>query len=178
MWRSAPAERELLQSRQSLREAVARHLLEIRVDRVADRHVEVGQEVLAFGDLHVAALGDAHRVGERVRVILERLRHLLGGLQEELLRVVAQALGIAERLGGADAEQDVVRVGVRRLQIVHVVGADHRQPEILCDRRQAAVHEPLLFDAVPLHLEEEVVRAEDVAIRRRRFYRLPILLMR
>ena len=107
---------------------------------------------------------------------LNDLRHLVGGLQEELLRVVAQPLRVAERLAGADAQQDVVRVRVGVAQVVHVVGADQRQLQIARDRREAAVDEPLLLDAVPLHLEEEVVRAEDVAIGRRRLDRLALLL--
>ena len=69
-------------------------------------------------------------------------------------------------------------MGVGGLQIVHVVGADQRQPEIPGDRRQPAVDEALLFDPVPLHLEKEIVRPQDVAIRCRCFDGLAVLLMR
>ena len=53
-------------------------------------------------------------------------------------------------------------VVVRLPQVVHVVRADERQPEIGGDGRQPAVDDPLVVDAVVLHLEEEIVRAEDV----------------
>ena len=79
---------------------------------------------------------------------------------------------------GADAQQDVVRVRVGVAQVVHVVRADQRQLQIARDGRQPAVDEPLLLDAVPLHLEEEVFGAEDVAIRAGRLDRLAFLLMR
>ena len=115
------------------------------------------------------------RVGERVGMVFEDLRHLLGRLQEELLRVVAQPLRIVEPLAGTDAEEDVVRVCVGVAQVVHVVGADEAEAEIARDSRDPAVDQPLLLDAVPLHLEEEVARAEDVAIGRGRFNRLAIL---
>jgi len=39
-------------------------------------------------------------------------------------------------------------------------------------------HQPLFFDPVPLHLEKEIVRPQDVAICCRRFDRLAVLLMR
>ena len=69
-----------------------------------------------------------------------------------------------------------MRVGLA--QVVHVVGAHERQAEILRDRRNAAVDDALLLDAVPLHLEEEVLGAEDVPVRGRRVARLLFLLVR
>ena len=40
--------RQLLQPRQPLREAFAHHVLEVVVERIRRRHVEVGQEILAL----------------------------------------------------------------------------------------------------------------------------------
>ncbi len=57
-------------------------------------------------------------------------------------------------------------------QIVHVVRAHERQIELLGQRHETGVHDPLLVDALVLHLEEEVPRPEDVAIARRRLERL------
>ena len=111
----------------------------------------------------VAALGDEERVAERVREIAEHGRHLLGGLEEELIAVIPEALGVVHGAARADAQQDVVRDVIAVIQVVHVVRADERQAEVLRDRHQPAVHDLLILDAVPLHLEEEVVRSEDVA---------------
>ena len=107
------------------------------------------------------------RVGERVREVLEHRRHLLGGLQVELVAVVLQPIGVVDRLAGADAEQDVVRLEVGVLQVVDVVGDDQIQVEVLRDRLQPDVDDLLLLDALVLHLEEEVLGAEDVAVRGR-----------
>ena len=85
------------------------------------------QVVLPLRDRDVAALGDEQRVLQRVGMVLEDRRHLLGGLQEELIAGVAQALRVVDRLAGADAEQDVVRLVVALPQVVHVVGRDERQ---------------------------------------------------
>ena len=84
-------------------------------------------------------------------------------LQEELIAGVAQALLVVDRLAGADAEQDVVRLVVALPQVVDVVGRDQRQVQLAGEREQALVDDLLLLDALVLHLEEEVARAEDVA---------------
>ena len=65
---------------------------------------------------------------------------------------------------------------VRVLQVVDVVGDDQIQIEVLRDRLQPDVDDPLIVDALILHLEEEVVRPEDVAIGGRRVQRLLLLL--
>ena len=78
--------------------------------------------------------------------------------------MVAQPLCVVDDLARADAQQDVVRHVVGLPQVVHVVGADQRQAEIARERRQARVDDPLLVDALVLHLEEEVAGPEDVAI--------------
>jgi hypothetical protein len=65
-----------------------------------------------------------------------------------------------------------VRLVVVLAQVVHVVGAHHRQAEIAGDAGQAAIDDLLFVEALVLQLEEEVVGAEDVAIRRRRGARL------
>ena len=102
-------------------------MLEILVERERRGHVEVRQVVRAFLERHVAPVGDPPRVRQGAGKVRERGRHLVGGLQEELARLVAQPLRIAERLTGADAQQDIVRVRVARAQVVHVVGAHQGQ---------------------------------------------------
>ncbi len=119
--------------------------------------------VLPFRNRDVATLGDEHRVPECFGKVLEDRRHLFGGLEEELISRIAEALGVVDRLAGADAEQDVVRLVVALPQVVHVVGRDERESEIAGERDDAAVDDLLLLDTLVLHLEEEVVLAQDVA---------------
>src|SRR3989475_11075351 len=63
-------------------------------------------------------------------------------------------------------------------QVVDVVGADEAQAEIPRNRWDSAVDDALLLDAVPLHLEKEVVGPQDVLVRGRRVARFLRLLMR
>ena len=170
------AERSLLAQRpqplQPLLESVPGDAGEVVVGRLEGRrHVEVREAVHRAGEVDVTALGNRHGVAQRLREVSEDRRHLLRRLQVELIAVVAQPLLVRHVLAGADAQQDVVRVVVRLPQVVHVVGADERQTEIPGDGRQAPVDHLLVVDALVLHLQEEVVRAEDVPERRRGFAR-------
>ena len=125
------------------------------------------------GQVDVATLGNLHRAAHCLRIVSEDRRHLHRGLQVELIAVVAQPLLVGDVLAGPDAQQHVVRAIVPLPQVVHVVRADQRQPEVGGDRRQAAVDHQLVVDALVLHLQEESVRAQDVPKRRRGLAGLP-----
>ena len=56
---------------------------------------------------------------------------------------------------------------VALLQVVDVVGGDQAQPQLTRDRRQPAVDDLLVLNAVPLQLEEKIVLPENVAERGR-----------
>ena len=157
---------ELLETDPPLLEARPHHGLEVRVHGLPGRHSEIRQMRGAVGELDVAALGDPHRVLERVRIGAEHGRHLVRRLEEELIAVVLQALVVTDALAGADAQQDVVRVLIGLPEVVDVVRADERQAEVARDRQQPRIHDPLFLDALILHLEEEIAGAEDVAVGR------------
>ena len=168
--------RQLPEARQPLRKALACHVLEVLVEREAVRDAKRRQMVLALRDRDVAALGNAQRVRERLGEVLEDRRHLFGRLEEELVAGITQTLSVVDRLAGTDAEEDVVRLGVPLPQVVDVVGRDERQPEVAGERDDAAIDDFLFLDALVLHLEEEVVLAQDVAQPARGFERRPRLL--
>ena len=83
---------ELPETLQALRVALPDDVLEVIVEREALGDRELRQVILAGRDRHVAALGDEQRVLHRVGIIAEHFRHLRGGLEEELIAVVLQAL--------------------------------------------------------------------------------------
>ena len=105
-------------------------------------------------------------------MVAEHRRHLFRGLQEELVAVVLQPLLVADVLACADTQQDVVRVLIGVLEVVHVVCRDQRKTQLARNRQQALVHDALFVDALILHLEEEILRAQDVAEARRSLERL------
>ena len=89
------------------------------------------QQDAAELDLDVAALRHLERAGERVVEPREVERHLLRGLEEELVRVEAPVVRVLERVAGLDAEQGLVRVRVVGVQVVHVTRRDERQARLL-----------------------------------------------
>ena len=114
--------------------------------------------------MQLGHLGDLPRVRDRLRDLREQPGHLVGALEEELAGLELQAVGRVEVGGGAHAEQDVVRLRLALVHVVQVVGGDQRQADL--GRQAAKLFEqaPLLGQAVVLDLEEEVARAEDVAV--------------
>ena len=69
-----------------------------------------------------------------------------------------------EVVAGADAEQDVVGLGLGLVDVVQVVGHDERQAGLGREPQQLLVEPALLGQPVVLELEEEAVLAEDVAV--------------
>ena len=147
-------------------------VLKIRVGGEPGRHVEVGQVVDVFRNVYLAPLRDTHGVAHGVGMITEHLLHLGHGLQEELIAVILETFFVARVFAGADTQQDVVRVLVRVLEVVDVVGGHQRHVEVARNRQQSLVDDALLLDALVLHLEEEVIGTQDVAIGRCGFKRL------
>ena len=169
---------ELTQPGQPRVEAFPHHVLEVLVDRVRRRHVEVRQVALPLRELHVAAFGDPYGIAQRLWRVGEGGSHLVSGLEEELPAVVPEPLRIGQRFSSTDAEQHIVRVRVGLAKIVHVVGADERQAKIAGNRRQPRVHNALILDPVPLQFEEEVLPSQDVAIGGRGLDRLTLVAAR
>ena len=100
---------------------------------------------------------------EGVGVIAEHRLHLLGRLEEELVAGVPEPLRVVHGLAGADAQQDVVRLGIALAEVVHVVGRHQREIQLPGQRQDALVDDLLILDPLVLHLEEEVAGPEDIA---------------
>ena len=118
--------------------------------------------VLAEGELHLAHLRDALRVGHRVRIPGEQCLHLLRGAQIEVLRFIPHPVLVVHGLACLDAQQHVVALGVLLAQIVGVVGAHHGNARLVVQPQDAPVHLCLLPDAVILQFQIEIALPEDI----------------
>ena len=132
------------------------------VERAAVRRDVVGQLQLAEGQLDVAHLRDVERPVDRLVVVRQRGFHLLARLQEELVAVEAEAVGLVDGCARLDAQQDVVGLGVRLGRVVQVVRGDERDRQRVGQLDQVRVDRVLVGDAVVLQLDEEAVASEDV----------------
>ena len=145
-------------------EALARRVLEVRVDRVVLRHVELGKRILDRLQLQVAHLCDLPGAVERARVPVEQACHLVPRLEVELLGVEAHALRVRQRLARLHAQQGVVGSGVFLGQVVSVVRRNERDPGFLRQTELERDQLPVEIQPVVLDLKEEVVPAENVEV--------------
>ena len=140
-------------------------LAEVLVRRQAVRHIEWWQQRRAEVELDVALVRHLESAGQRLRHVGEGLDHLLGRLEVVLLGREAPAARVVEARAGLQAQEDVVRLRVVTVDVVKVVGRAQAEAELLAEAGEHVVDLRLLVDAVPLHLEQETVLAEDVAVR-------------
>ena len=119
----------------------------------AVRGRELRQQDVAELDLDRAALRDLERAPHRVLVTGEVERHLRRGLEVELVRVEVPVIRVLERVARLDAEQRLVRVGVRGGEVVDVAGGDERQ------LRLGRELDELRVDAL-LHVEARVLELD------------------
>jgi hypothetical protein len=123
--------------------------------------LEARDQVLAELDLDIAALRDLQRGGDGAGHVGERLRHLLRGLQEELVRLEGQ-LRLRERGLGLHAQQRRMVVVVLAPQVVHVGRRDEGAAHLVGEARDRLVDLLLLLEAVALDLEVHVLGPEDL----------------
>ena len=128
------------------------------------RGLEDGGMPLAKIQLQVAQPGDAGRSLQGFRIAGESPLHLLARLDVELAFGVAHAVGIADNFAGRDAQQHIVSLGVVGPQVMDVVGRYDAHADFVGQLGQQGHDPQLVFDAVVLNLDEEVVRPDQVAI--------------
>ncbi len=139
-------------------------MAQVSLRRVALGHLEVGQMVPFRLQIDLAHLADQARVVERLGDLAEEVRHLLRRAQVVAAVAHAHTVGLTDQRPRLDAQQHIVRAGLFRIHIVHVVGGDELQVETTAELLQLAVELAQPRDVVVLQLEEEVLRAEHVPI--------------
>ena len=148
-----------------------REVAQVRVLVVTLWHGERRQDRLAELDLDVGALSDEQRVVARVGQLAEDVAHLGRRLDVEVVAVELEALGVGLEHAGLHAQQRVVGLGVFLVRVVAVVGGEQRRLQPAGDLEQRLEDPHVVFDAVILELDEEVVAAEHVLEARGRLER-------
>ena len=115
-------------------------------------------------EVDLASLGDLLRIGERLRVIVEKLLHLLGRAHVELPFGIAHARRIMDALARLNREQDVVRLRVLLMHIVDVVRRHESDAELLRQLDDACKRCLFIGDSMVLNLKEEVLSSKDVDV--------------
>ena len=141
------------------------------------RNREGRQEGCAFIEVHLTALRDEQCVVAGLGEFAPGVPHFLRRHDVEVTRVEAEALRIVHRGARTDAQQNIVRVSIVRMDVVGVIGRD--KWEIQCLRDTQEIRAELPLDAQPMihQFDEVVARTQDVTHVRRGTER-PVVLTR
>ena len=138
-------------------------------------NVEPGHEVGVLVERDLAPLGDQQGVVAGFREVAPDVTHLGCGLEVEVVGVELEPGRVGQRRPRLHAQQRRVRLGVRRVRVVQVVGGDQRQVQLLGQPQQVVTRPALDVEAVVHQLAEVVVGPEDVAVVRGRLDRGVVL---
>ncbi len=139
---------------------------EIAVLVPALRNGEPGQQDLPELQIDRGPFGDEQGVvgSPGITLLREEVAHLARRFQIELLRVETETVLITLVRPGLDAEKHIVGFGLARIRVVAVIRREQRSVDVPGDLEQI-VHDLLLGrDPVVLHLDEEVLPAEDILV--------------
>ena len=123
--------------------------------RVEDRVMQ-----LAKLDFHVALFRHLEGVCHRLGCFGEPGLHFRSRAEIKLLVQVLHPLRICQQRLGADADQAIMRVRMRFLEVMNIVGGDKFHSKLTRKRNKLPVHLGLLWQTVILQLQVEVLRAQ------------------
>ncbi len=151
-WRSPASGIEL---EQALLQALARLGDQEVVERHAFRRREIGQVVLAQGQLEIAALGDFQRVFQRFGQVGKQFGHLVRGLEILLFGKGLRPPRIAQHIALGNADARLVRLKVVAVHELDRMRGHQRQAEFAGQVGGLLDQHFLLRLAVALHFEIE-----------------------
>ena len=149
---------------ESLSQPFAAHFLKIAVDGVALRHGELGEWIVDGVELEVAALGNLHGALQHIGRIFEKEPHFVGALDEELVAVELEAVGVVNLGAGLHAKHHFMRVTVFAAQVMRVVGSDQGNLQFALQSQQIGANLSFLVQPLVLNFEIEIPSAEDVLV--------------
>src|SRR5262245_14717520 len=109
------------------------------------------------GNFKMAALGNRQRLLHGTGDIAEALRHFLRRFDVKIGSGKRKSFGVAERLTGLNAEQDVMRRGILGFKVMTIVGRHQRNTEVAAEPHQRLVKGSLTVEFMALNFEEVVV---------------------
>ena len=155
---------EFPQCFQPPREALARDVLEVAVERIAVRHVKMREGIFNFLQPHTAALGDSEGAREHVRRVFEDSVHLVVTLDIEAGTLELHSVRLLNALAGLNTDHHVLRVSIVLAQIMTVVRSHQRQAQIFFEPKQSGVNVVFPFQALVLNLQKEIFFAKNVTV--------------
>src|SRR5690554_2594849 len=109
-----------------------------------------------------AALGDLHRIFDRLRMVREERRHLIVRLEIHLGALMMERAHLVDGARDADAEEGELALRLLLLHKMNAIGGDEREPKLFGELDEDGVERCVLWEAVILELDEEVVLSVDI----------------
>src|SRR5215831_12095734 len=121
---------ELANAFQTAPKALTCDVLEIGVERVAGRYIEMGKRIADLFQANVAALGDLQRSREHLGRILEHLEHFVAILHVKSGSLELHPIRILNALARLNANHHVLRMRIVLAQIMAVIGCHEWKSEL------------------------------------------------
>ncbi len=128
-------------------------------------------------DLEIALLGDSSVFFTASGTSLKRACHLFSRTQKELLRLIGHALGVGELRLRADTDQTIMRVRIRFVHVVNIIGRNKFKPEFFVPSNQLLCDLGLFGNAVILDFEIKIFGPKNLLIPIDRFARFRQLIL-
>ena len=133
----------------TLDQSLMTQFVQIRPGIIPVRHRKVRQLRHTEFNLHMAPVGNLLGILNRLRGVREKCAHLLG-FDIILSALIAHTVLIGQLFPCLETQQDIMRLPVLRIGIVHVVGGDKLNAKLLAKPHQAGIHRLLIRDSVIL----------------------------
>ena len=134
----------------TLDQSLMTQFVQVRPGIIPVRHRKVRQLRHTEFNLHMAPVGNLLGILNRLRGVREKCAHLLLGFDIILSALIAHTVLIGQLFPCLETQQDIMRLPVLRIGIVHVVGGDKLNAKLLAKPHQAGIHRLLIRDSVIL----------------------------
>ena len=122
----------------------------------------------------MAAVGNSLGILQRLLRIREQGLHLLLAFHKELSALVAHPILVRQLLAGLEAEQYIVRVRIRPIGIMNVVGGHQRDIQLPAHLQKLCVHHFLFRISVILQLQKKIPLPKALLVLPRRLSGLAV----
>jgi len=127
-----------------------------------------GKKKLTEFQRKIAFFRHGHGVVHRLGTVIKELPHLLRGPEIELIGLKFHPVLVFDSFSGLDTQENLVRFGVRLIEVMAVVRRHQGYGQFSADLHQTLVGPPLVGNVVLHYFQIEISLPEDVPVFRRR----------
>ena len=153
----------------SLCESIPAQFIQIFPRSIAFRHIvfrKLGHTKL---NLHITTLCNLIRIFQSFRCIGKQRCHLFRGFNKILTAFITHTVLIRQPLASLQTEQDIMRLHILRIRVVHIIGCHQFNSHLPAHAKQRLIDLLLFRHAMILQLQKEIIFSKDILIAQGRF---------